>query len=272
MTVSDGRRLSIAALCRLAGRKARSAGRRARWRLVEVLEPRSRVRARGLSLTLQCDNWITQFRMETVETKEPETLDWIDGHLREDDLLFDIGGNIGVFTLYAALRHLRARVVVFEPEYSSLHLLRDNIVANGLSERVQVYPFALGDRTGLSQLYVQDLTPGAALHTESERQLWTTDSGERVVLSEGIWAMTLDEFCERAGLWPNALKIDVDGGEGRVLAGAQETLSRPGLRSLLVEAGDAGLGPDACDLLRRAGFSRHDTGRRSESGNEVWVR
>lgn len=253
-------------------RKARSVSRRARWRLIEVLGPRGRVRARGLNLTLQCDNWITQFRMETLETKEPETLDWIDAQVRNDDLLFDIGGNVGVIALYAGLRHRRARVVVFEPEYANLHLLRDNIVANGLGERIQVYPIALGDRTGLSRLHVQDLTPGAALHTESEGQLATTESGEPVVLSEGTWAMKLDDFCEQAGLWPNAVKIDVDGGEGRVLAGAKETLSRPDLRSVLVEAGDAGLPSHAYDLLRHAGFSRVDTGQRSEAGNEIWVR
>lgn len=264
--------LSLSELSRVATRKARSATRRARWRLIEALKPRRRVRARGVSLTLQCDNRITQFRMETLETKEPETLDWIDTHVRGDDLLFDIGGNVGVITLYAALRHRYARVVAFEPEYSNLHYLRDNIVANGLRDRVQVYPIAIGDRTGLSRFHVQDLTPGAALHAESERQLQATDSGDPVVMSEGTWLMKLDDFCLQADLWPNALKIDVDGGEDRVLAGAKETLLRPGLRSLIVEGGDGGLRPDTYDLLRYAGFSRVETIQRSEAGNEVWVR
>ncbi len=272
MNVSHGVTQSIGALVRLVARKARSARRRVRWHLIEALEPRRRVSARGLSLTLQCDNWITQLRMETLETREPETLDWIDARLREDDLLFDIGGNIGVITIYAALRHRRARVVVFEPEYANLHLLRDNLVANGLGDRVQVYPIAMGDHTGLSRLHVQDLTPGAALHTESQEPLLTTESGERVILSEGTWAMTLDGFCQQAGLWPNALKIDVDGHENQVLAGATETLSRPALRSLLVEGGHGGLRADSYDLLRRAGFSRVETAQRSAAGNEVWAR
>jgi FkbM family methyltransferase len=259
----------------LPARAIRSAGRvphRLLWRLLEALTPRRTVRARGLTFTLSCDNWITQFRMDTFETKEPETLDWIDEQMRDGDLFFDIGGNIGVFTVYAALRHLRTSVVVFEPEYANLHLLRDNIVANRLGDRVQTHSIAISDRTGVSRLHVQDLTPGAALHSESVAQLQTTDSGERVVLAEGIWAMRLDDFCEQTGQWPTVIKIDVDGAESRVLAGARETLSRPALRSLIVEAGRPGLQAEASGLLEAAGLHRVELGPQSSGSNEVWVR
>jgi FkbM family methyltransferase len=250
----------------------RGASRRLRWGVIEALAPRRTVRARGLSFTLACDNWITQFRLDTFESKEPETLDWIDTHVRDADVLFDIGGNVGVYSLYAALRHSRASVVVFEPEYANLHLLRDNIVANQLGDRVQIYPFALSDRTGVSRLHVQDLTPGAALHTESPGSPRMTESGERVVMGEGAWAMTVDEFCASEGLWPNAMKIDVDGGETRVVAGAVKALSRTELRSIIVEAGEAGLGVETRSILAGAGLHRAGLERRSEAGNEVWVR
>jgi hypothetical protein len=84
--------------------------------------------------------------------------------------------------------------------------------------------------------------------------------------------MQLDEFCAQAGLWPNAIKIDVDGGEGRVIEGARRTLSRPGLRSLIVEAGDGGLQSAARRVLQEAGLRRVETVQRSKAGNEVWVR
>lgn len=245
-----------------------------RWRLLEVLKPRRTVHIRGLDMTLQCDNWITQLRTDTLPTREPETLDWIDEHIHAGDVFFDVGGNIGVFTVYATLRHPGALVVAFEPEYANLHLLRDNVVANGLIGRVEMYPFALGDRTGLSRLHVQDLTPGAALHSESRRPLQTTESGARVLLSEGTWTMALDDFCHQAQLWPNAIKIDVDGAESRVLSGARETLGRSSLRTLLVEAGQAGLPAAAVDLLTQRGLSRVTlrTVAPSPAGNEVWAR
>lgn len=221
---------------------------------------------------MACPNWITRFRIEAFETREPETLDWIDRRLSAADVFFDVGGNVGSYALYAALRHPRATVVVFEPEYANLHLLRDNIVANGLDARIQVYPVALSDRTGLSRLHVQDLTPGAAMHTESRAVRGTTETGARVIMSEGTWAVTLDDFCTQAGLWPNAIKIDVDGGESRVLAGAAQTLSRPGLRTVIIEGGDAGLPADARGMLRHSGLRQVALGRPSAAGNEVWAR
>lgn len=228
--------------------------------------------ARGITFSLTCTNWITRFRVETFETKEPETLDWIDAGVRDGDVLFDVGGNVGVYALYAALRHPRATVVVFEPEYANLHLLRDNIIANGLGGRIQVYPLSVSDRTGLSRLHVQDLTPGAAMHTESAAPTRTTETGERVVWSEGTWAMTLDDFCAQSGLWPNAIKVDVDGGECRVIAGAATALSRPDLRSLIIEGGDAGLPLGPRDRLRALGFAQVPLAQPSAAGNEIWTR
>lgn len=263
----------IIALMRRAVRRAGRISDRVRWRLLEALASRRMVRARGLCFTLNCDNWITHYRMESFGVSEPETLDWIDRQMQDGDVFFDVGGNIGVYSLYAALRHPRASVVVFEPEYANLHLLRDNILANGLSARVHVYPIALSDWTGVSHMHVQDLTPGAALHTESRGALALTETGQPVVVSEGTWAMRLDEFCAESGVWPNAMKIDVDGAEARVLAGAKETLTRADLHSVLIEAGDErNRGSDVDDRLREAGFSRVEMARRSEAGNEIWVR
>ena len=51
----------------------------------------NKVQSRGLNFKLLTDNWITKFRARTFNEKEPEMLDWIDGNLRDDDILFDVG-------------------------------------------------------------------------------------------------------------------------------------------------------------------------------------
>ena len=245
---------------------------RLRWELAAALAPRRRVRTRGLTFTLPCDNRITHYRWSSYGSKEPETLDWLDRWIREDDVLFDVGANIGVYSLYAALRHPKVRVVAFEPEYANLHLLRDNIVLNGLADRIETYSIALGDRSGLSRLHVQDLTPGAALHTEACDALAVTEAGQRVVWSEGVWVMTLDDFSESRRRWPNAVKIDVDGGEARVLAGARRALASPALRTVLVEADAGGPAVAGCaSLLGAAGLRRLDAAP-AGSANQIWVR
>ena len=240
-------------------------------RLLYTLVPRRTIKTRGLRFTLQCDNWITQYRSQHYDTKEPETLDWIDRWVKAGETFFDIGANVGSYTLYAALRHPGARVVAFEPEYANLHLLRDNIMANGLQDRVEGYSIALGNRTGISQLHIQDLTPGAALHTESPETLAVTRTHKPVIWKEGICTFTLDAFCEATGVTPHCLKIDVDGTEVEILEGASRTLRSPALRSLIIEMFGGPAVREACaQRLQAAGLRREWV--HSKDGNEIWVR
>jgi FkbM family methyltransferase len=237
------------------------------------LAPRRVVASRGLRFTLQCENWITQYRWQTFNTKEPETLDWVDRWVRDGDTVFDIGANIGVYTIYAALRHPTARIIAFEPEYANAHLLRDNLLANSLQERVAVYSVAVGNRSGLSHLHLHDVTPGAALATESRDILTRTLAGQPVVCREGTFTLTLDAFCEQTGLTPNAMKIDVDGTEPSILEGGSRTIGSPALRSVMLEMPEDASSRRACaHSLAAAGLQRQWTDPRGRSPNELWVR
>lgn len=244
-----------------------------RWRVFPTQAPRRTVKTRGLRFTLRCSNWVTHYRWQTYNVKEPETLDWIDRWVRDGDTLFDIGANIGVYAIYAALRHPRSRVIALEPEYANLALLKENLMDNGLGERVAVYSIAVGDRSGPSYLHLQDVTPGSALHTVSPEAITMTRTRHPVVWREGIYALTLDEFCHATGLQPNGLKIDVDGTEPEVLAGAAETLRSPSLRSVLIEIPRETPARQACEQqLREAGFHGAWRDPLAKTQNEVWVR
>lgn len=247
------------------------------WRLreglVRLIVPRRDVHSRGLQFTLPADNWITYYRWKTYNDKEPETLDWLDG-LRPDDVLFDVGANIGLYSLYAARRHPSMRIASFEPEYSNLHLLRDNVAENKVAAQVTIYPIALGDENRLSYLHVQDLHPGAALHTVSgEATLSATRTDQPVLGREGIVQMTIDAFVEQSALRPTCMKVDVDGNEVQVLTGGRRTLADPRFRSLLIELpANAEERGRSVALIEAAGLRRtwHDPGGRTQ--NEVWSR
>ncbi len=245
---------------------------RLRWAALSAFAPRRKVFARGLTFTLQSDNPVTYYRWRTYNVKEPETLDWIDRWVQAEDLFFDIGANIGSYSIYAALRHPRAQVIAFEPEYSNLFLLRQNLLHNALQDRVEVYSVALGNRVGLSRLHIQDWTPGAALHTESPTSLLQTAHKAAVIGREGIAVTTLDRFCHETQRLPNCLKIDVDGTEPAILEGASETLRSATLRSLILELSQPELRRRCALLLEQAGLRRvwaDPTGRKS---NEIWSR
>ena len=66
-----------------------------------------------LKLTLFTPNWICRFRANTFSTKEPETLEWLDKS-ESDGVFFDIGANVGLYSLYYAATK-KGKVYAFEP-------------------------------------------------------------------------------------------------------------------------------------------------------------
>ncbi len=193
-----------------------------------------RVHSRGLSFRLLSDNWITKYRARTFNDKEPEMLDWLDENLQEGDIFFDVGANVGIYSIYAALRKPKAMVYAFEPEYSNLHQLKMNIINNDLLNNVIPFAIAISDQTGVSYLHIQDFTAGAALSSEQRDSINKT-FGKDVVWKEGIGTSTLDYISENLDIHPNLIKIDVDGNELKILNGGRKVFSNNKLRSIIIE-------------------------------------
>ncbi len=226
----------------------------------------SKVNSRGLSFKLVSDNWITKYRTRTFNSKEPEMLDWIDENVKDHDILFDVGANIGIYSIYAALRNPKLCIYAFEPEYSNLNQLKQNIINNGLQASIVPFSIALGANTGLSYLHIQDTTAGSALHTISSQPLKTTHAGHEVVWKEGVASFTIDDFCEMEGVKPTIIKIDVDGNETEILNGGKKTFNNKDLRSILIEVDRK---QTQCeDILKSYGFYLD----KKPSENQIWVR
>ena len=92
-------------------------------------------------------------RAETFSTKEPETLDWIED-FPSGTILWDIGGNLGLYSLYTALKDNTAKVYTFEPSVFNLEILARNIVLNGLQNQITIIPMALSDKSGPDILHM----------------------------------------------------------------------------------------------------------------------
>jgi FkbM family methyltransferase len=203
---------------------------------VEVQGPHGR-------FTLMVCNGYELWRAANFHTQEPETVAWLDDTFGEGDCLYDVGANIGVYTLYALATTRQTQAVCFEPDAVNYYRLSRNVVANSFGRRAFVFPVALSDSMGLatfnSSLFVAGkaenwLSPGTDLLEESsQRAPWQGPP----TLRTGCPTFHLDGFLEQAPFLPapTHLKIDVDSVEVAIVRGAQRTLRRPTLRHLLVE-------------------------------------
>lgn len=241
------------------------------WALARILVPRRTVRIGTINFTLPCDNWITHFRWFLIHTKEREVRMFIDKYMKDDDLFFDVGANIGIYTIYASKRYAELKTICFEPEYSNLHYLKQNIIENSISDRVVVFSVAISDQVGTSKLHIQDFTPGAAVHSESKSDLKLTAEGYPVIWSEGIYTMTLDAMVKDLNQTPNAIKIDTDGNEAKILSGASELLANENLRCLILEIPENQNTADECvKILSSANFKLDWSQKHSR--NQIWIR
>ena len=73
-----------------------------------------------------CPSKISSFRVKTFFTKEPETLNWINENGAENKVLYDLGANMGIYTIYYA-KKFKSDVFAFEPSFKNLDLLMKNI-------------------------------------------------------------------------------------------------------------------------------------------------
>lgn len=114
-------------------------------RLSESLVPLSIQKTDFGEIKFFCPGELTEWRARTLLTKEPETIEWINT-FSQTDTFWDIGSNVGMYSLYAALKGLL--VLSFEPSPSNYYLLNRNIEINKMDDKISAYCIAFNDTTG----------------------------------------------------------------------------------------------------------------------------
>lgn len=168
--------------------------------------------------------------------KEPETVEWIETSLREGDVLYDVGANVGAYSLVAAKR-FRGKVAVyaFEPSFVNFPQLCRNVLLNRCERIITPLQLALSNGTGVEQFHYENLVPGGALHALGLAIDYKGDPFSPV-FTQRILSVTIDDLVDVFRLpAPNHLKIDVDGTELAVLQGADRALKSGVVRSILIE-------------------------------------
>jgi FkbM family methyltransferase len=224
-------------------------------------------------LLFHTPNWLTEYRARTLLTKEPETISWIN-RIPLNSVFFDVGANIGVYSVYAASIK-NAQVIAFEPSFLNLELLYRNIQSNHLEDKITIIPLSLSNANQIENLYMEkkDNIWGGA-HNSSG--LNTTQDGrpmEEFTVSSQV-AISLDSLSELLGLpVPTYIKIDVDGLESIILAGAQKTLIH--IKEILIEVDKSNMSQiaDVKGILNTLGFVQEKyIGTIELDENQIWVK
>lgn len=225
----------------------------------------------GLTLRFVTPNDLCDYRARTFATKEPETLRWIET-MSSDDILWDVGANVGLYSVYAAALGL-SHVVAVEPSVFNLQALAMNININEVGHAVTVVPLAVTAASGVAELNLSTTQLGGA-HASFGGSRDQHGNPFVPVQSHRTLGLTLDGLVALGLPRPKYLKIDVDGFEHLVLSGGTSTLES--LESCLIELTDAyeEQASRARRLLLDAGLQleqMHDIGVPGMS-NQVWRR
>lgn len=150
---------------------------------------------------------------------------------KKDWVCFDIGANVGYFTLLFGSLCKEGQVHAFEPQSLCYHLLLSSIELNNF-KNIKVNKYALSNCNGVSEFSVSKKCESSSFIHTHMNPLETTIQVE---------VRKLDDYIRENGIERiDFMKIDVEGAEKLVLEGMKETLSKKGLQPkiLLVELYD----------------------------------
>ena len=189
-------------------------------------------------------------------SSEPESAAFIRRFLKPGMVFFDVGAHIGEYSLIAASSvGERGRVHAFEAQPSTAAILRQNCAANQ-ADNVVVNSCAVSDREGHLDF---DISPEPAMSSIAPAQR----RNRKILARIRVRSITLDEYCRQNEIWPDLMKIDVEGAERLVFEGADGMLRRPAAPAVVFECLEStyrqfGCSPDqVVGLLRVHGYRIH---------------
>jgi len=182
-------------------------------------------------------NELTEWRVKTFFTKEPETLEWIDNFEKKEDLIFwDIGANIGLYSIYNALKNINSKTIAFEPSTSNLRILSRNISINNFENNIKILPVPLTNKKNSFLIMNEpNFIEGSALNSFGEKYNFEGKNFKSKMKYQ-IFGTTINYLLENKILEiPDYIKIDVDGIEHLILEGGDRYLKNIKIKSLSIE-------------------------------------
>ena len=185
-------------------------------------------------------NKLTHYRASTILSKEPETITWIENfeiNKNKKLIFWDIGANIGLYSIYAANFHKNIEIYSFEASTSNLRCLSRNISINNFKNKINICQVPLTNKENVFlEMKESKFLEGGAISTFGENFDY---KGNEILSPENnycIFGTTINSFIGNEILRvPNYIKIDVDGIEHLILEGANKYLKHNDLRGISIE-------------------------------------
>jgi FkbM family methyltransferase len=199
----------------------------------EALNPTADFTWKGKKILYGTPNRVTLWRVKTLLSKEPATIQWLE-EIKPGERLLDVGANVGMYSLFAAVCQ-GANVAAFEPESQNYAQLNKNIYINAMQNQIRAFCLGCSDESGFQPLYLSEFQIGSSCHSIGAEVGFDLQPRPSPFL-QGSFSVTIDEAVFSGSIpIPNHIKIDVDGYEHKVLKGAVLTLSHQALKSVLIE-------------------------------------
>lgn len=203
---------------------------------------------------------VASFRAKTLFSKEKDTIEWIDKKGGKDKIFFDIGANVGIYSLYYA-HVFNGKVFSFEPSFRNLDLLARNINLNNYNENINVIACPIFKSKTIN-FFSQAKTGGG--HAGGA----TYGVKNKNVSNYKTLSLTIDFLVEYKIIdIPNLVKIDVDGNEIEILQGAFKTINMENCKSILVETRNS-TENQVKEILKESNFKRIQL--ENKGINEFW--
>ncbi len=173
--------------------------------------------------------------------------------IRPGDTVYDVGANIGFYTLlFSRWVGSAGQVIAFEPDPDNVNLLETNLAENGC-DNVRVFPLALGEQRGMRE-FSRDLVTGCTGRLGASLTYGEMTLGDRRVHLSRVLVESIDRLVDGGLSKPFLIKLDIEGGEYHALAGARRTIEeyRPVIVSELTDP------EQVLTYLRHCGYAIED--------------
>jgi FkbM family methyltransferase len=214
---------------------------------------------------------VLESRANAVD-REPWTVRWLLGSMADGDVLWDVGANVGAYSLIVAKAFRgRASVVAIEPGAASFEALVRNVVRNDASGAVTPLCVALGARDAVVQFSYATLDPG-----EGRNAVRDESALDAELIQEGfthrlpVLCASIDTLVGQWGLpHPTHLKVDVEQGEVEVLQGGTSVLASAPPKSVMVEVRSRAALDAVARLLQPIGLELARVAVKTRSGDAM---